>query len=52
MKAELLLDHPEWVLHFRVDVGLGGFDQIRQPALRRIWQYPAFARSHRHSEFC
>ena len=45
LKTELLLDHPEWVLHFQADVGLGDFDQILQPALRRIPQNSAFARS-------
>ncbi len=28
LKAEMLLDHPEWVLTFGSDVGLGRFDQI------------------------
>ena len=27
-ESELLIDHPESVLHFRADVGLGDFDQI------------------------
>ncbi len=37
VNAELLLDHPEWVLYLRADVALGSFDQIRQPALGCIW---------------
>ncbi len=31
-------------------MGLGRFDPIRQPALRRIRQNPAFAGSQRHPE--
>ena len=34
LKAELPPDHSEWVLTFRTDVNLGGFDQIIQPSLR------------------
>ncbi len=33
LKAELLLDHPEWVFDLGADVGLGGLDQILQPAI-------------------
>jgi len=51
LKAELLLDHPEWVLHLRADVGFGGFDKTVQPAIRFIRQKPAFTWSYRHLEF-
>jgi len=33
LKAELLLDHSEWVFDFGADVGLGGLDQILQSSL-------------------
>ena len=36
LKAELPLDHSEWVLTFRTDVRIGGFDQITQPSLRGV----------------
>ena len=49
--GRLRLDHPEWVLYLSSDVGFGGFDQIVQPAIRRIRQKPAFAWSYRHPEF-
>ncbi len=40
------------MLAFGADVGLGRFDQILQPSLRRRRQTPEFAGSHRNSEFC
>ena len=33
LKAELLLDHPEWMFDLGADVGLGSLDQILQPSL-------------------
>lgn len=36
------------MLHFGADVSLSGFDQIRQPALRRIRQNPELTRPHCH----
>jgi len=49
--GRLRLEHPEWVLYLSSNVGFGGFDQIVQPAIRRIRQKPAFAWSYRHLEF-
>jgi hypothetical protein len=36
LKAELPLDHAEWMLTFGADVSLGGLDQIIQPPFRCI----------------
>ena len=36
LKAELALDHSEWVLTFGADVRLRGLDQIIQPPFRCI----------------
>ena len=32
LKAELLFDHPEWVLNLGADVCLGSLDQILKPS--------------------
>ena len=50
LKAELLLDHPEWVLTFGADMRFGSFDQIIQAALRRVWQYSALSWPHGNAE--
>ena len=49
--GRLRLDYPKWVLHFRADMGFGGYDKIVQPAIRRIRQNSAIVWSHRHPEF-
>jgi hypothetical protein len=36
LESELPLDDAEWMLTFRSDVSLGGFDQIIQSSLRGI----------------
>ena len=50
LKAELQLDHPEWVRTFRADVRLGRLDQIVQSSLRCVRSSPALAVSHRNPE--
>jgi hypothetical protein len=37
LKAELLLDHPEWMLTLGADVRFGGLDQILQPSIWGVW---------------
>jgi len=39
------------MLYLSSDVGIASFDQIVQPAIRRIRQKPAFAWSYRHPKF-
>ena len=42
-KAELLFDHPEWVLDLGADVCLCSLDQILQHSLWRVGQRSALA---------
>lgn len=51
LKAKLLLDHPEWLLAFRADVGLASLDQVLQSTVPCVRQGAAFASSHGHPQF-
>jgi len=48
--AELLLDHPKWMLCFGADMRFGGLDQIIQSALWRLWQHSTLPGSHGNAE--
>ena len=50
LKAELLLDHSERMLHLGADMSFGCFDQIIHPPFRRIRQDAALAWAHGNPE--
>jgi hypothetical protein len=50
LKAELLLNHPKWMLSSSANIRFGGFDQIIQSALRRVWQHSSIPGSHGNGE--
>ena len=50
LEAELLVDHPKWMLDLGVGVCLGSLDQILQPTIGSFSECSAFARAHRSLE--